>query len=86
MLNFPTQTVHLNQNLTSENPDSLCHHQKKKSKDEEMMISIKKKIIFFKFLAWVQRIDVSRGKTKQEINADFMLQIRFFRKQRLRWS
>ena len=51
-----------------------------------MMISIKKKIIFFKFLAWVQRIDVSRGKTKQEINADFMLQIRFFRKQRLRWS
>lgn len=78
MLYFPTKTVHLNQNLTSENPDSLCHHQKKKSKDEEMMISIKKKI-FFKFLAWVQSIEVSRGKTKQEINADFMLQIRFFR-------
>ena len=36
------------------------------------MLSILKKIILFKFLAWVQRIDVSGGKkTKQEINAVF---------------
>ena len=50
------------------------------------MLSILKKIILFKFLAWVQRIDVSRGEKNRKLMQCFMLQIRFFRKQRLRWS